>query len=82
MDEKCFDDSPERLVPSPSRQFGFYLVLFLLVLPLCSVIPLSWTFVLYSLYTGTVWSFSWQANVCFTLALAEVYPLFVSPSTI
>lgn len=67
MDKK--DDAPARVAP---RDASLYAVLFFLVIPLFAVIPISWAFVIHSLYTGTLWSLTWQGRLCFVFALAEV----------
>ena len=66
------EDVAERLHTPPQRDLSFYLVLALAVIPLWSVVPLSWAFVLYSLRSGLIWSFAWKGRSLFALALAEV----------
>ncbi|KIJ70039.1 hypothetical protein HYDPIDRAFT_104722 [Hydnomerulius pinastri MD-312] len=58
--------------PRP-RARSFYVVLFFVVIPLWSVIPLAWTFVIYTLYYGKLWNFGWKGISCFALALSEVF---------
>ncbi|TFY78761.1 hypothetical protein EWM64_g5252 [Hericium alpestre] len=55
----------------PSRDLSFYIVLFIAVIPLWSIPPLSWTFVVYFLRTGHIWSFTWWGKAWFAAALAE-----------
>ncbi|THH15209.1 hypothetical protein EW146_g5239 [Bondarzewia mesenterica] len=57
----------------PRRDLSFYAVLFFAVLPVWSVPPLSWAFVLYSLHTGAIWTYSRSQTAWFALALAEVF---------
>lgn len=56
------------------RDLSFYIVLIIAVLPLWSVVPLSWAFVVYALRSGSIWSFTWKSQVLFALALTEVRP--------
>ncbi|KAJ7094688.1 hypothetical protein B0H15DRAFT_830514 [Mycena belliarum] len=56
-----------------TRDISFYFVAFVLVAPLRAVAPLSWAFVLYSLHTGSIWSFAWKGRLAFALAICEVF---------
>ncbi|KAH7914196.1 hypothetical protein BJ138DRAFT_1123730 [Hygrophoropsis aurantiaca] len=62
-------------IPHPERRrtSSFYIVLFFVVLPLWSVIPLSWFFVTYTLHTGLLSSFKWRGRALFVAALCEVF---------
>ncbi|RDB22664.1 hypothetical protein Hypma_010101 [Hypsizygus marmoreus] len=66
-------DSAEYHTQSRRRTPSFYVVLFCLVIPVWSSIPLSWLFVLYVLWSGTIWSFAWPARTLFVVALSEVF---------
>ena len=66
------EDISEALHLPRQRDLSFYLVLLLAVLPLWSVVPLSWAFVIYSLRTGSIWSFTWKGHTLFAFALVEV----------
>ncbi|VDC07292.1 unnamed protein product [Peniophora sp. CBMAI 1063] len=57
----------------PTRNLAFYATLVLAVGPLWSIPPLSWTFVLYSLISGSVWSYSGLVLLTFIWAIAEVF---------
>ncbi|RDX55582.1 hypothetical protein OH76DRAFT_1468814 [Lentinus brumalis] len=71
--EKLVPALAETLHAAPRRDFSFYLVLFVAVLPIWSVVPLSWAFVAYALHSGLFWTFSWRGWCLFTLALGEVF---------
>ncbi|TFK29412.1 hypothetical protein FA15DRAFT_752858 [Coprinopsis marcescibilis] len=66
-------DISELQEPLLRRTRCFYTTLFTLVLPIWSVIPLSWAFVLYSLYTGRVWLYKTLGVSFFLVALCEVF---------
>ncbi|KAK7061796.1 hypothetical protein R3P38DRAFT_2831563 [Favolaschia claudopus] len=59
-------DSPRR------RDLSFFIVALFVVAPLRLVAPLSWAFVLYTLYTGSISSFGWRGKLFYVLALCEV----------
>ncbi|KAF5333481.1 hypothetical protein D9611_002449 [Ephemerocybe angulata] len=63
-------ESPE---PVRERDSSFYVALFAAVLPLWSIVPASWLFVVYTLYTGRIWHFGVSGAVIFSLALCEVF---------
>ncbi|KAI0034072.1 hypothetical protein K488DRAFT_77450 [Vararia minispora EC-137] len=66
----CVSETPR----SPgSRNFAFYAALVLFVGPLWSIVPLSWIFVLYSLFTGAVWQYHAPRLALFIFAVAEVF---------
>lgn len=65
-------DVSELTHPPRRRTFSFYLVLFFAVVPVWSIVPLSWFFVVYSLRTGIVWSFAFRGKIWFAAALCEV----------
>jgi hypothetical protein len=60
------------------RDLSFYLVLFLVVLPFWSVVPLAWVFVIHSLRTGKIWVYSKGYLTLFAISLAEVGVTFFS----
>lgn len=65
-------DISESQEPQRKRDSSFYVALFCAVLPLWSVVPASWLFVVYSLYTGRIWHYGVSGIVIFSLALGEV----------
>jgi hypothetical protein len=65
-------DMSEIIAPPRQRNLSFFLVLLILVVPIWSIVPLSWLFVVYSLRTGVLWSFGWRGKTCFAAALCEV----------
>lgn len=67
-------DLAEHLLPTRRRDLSFYVVLFVAVIPLWSIVPLSWAFVIYTLRSGTIWTLSWPGRAVFATALAEVRP--------
>lgn len=56
----------------PARALSFYTLFLLVVVPLWSVIPIAWSFVIYVLWTGNIWSFGWNGRICFAIAFSEV----------
>ena len=72
MDKATAVDVAEIITPLRQRKRSFFLVLIIAVLPLWSIVPLSWFFVIYSLRTGLLWSFGWRGGACFAVALCEV----------
>ncbi|OSX60266.1 hypothetical protein POSPLADRAFT_1182745 [Postia placenta MAD-698-R-SB12] len=66
-------DLAEHLLPTRRRDLSFYVVLFVAVIPLWSIVPLSWAFVIYTLRSGTVWTLSWPGRAVFATALAEAF---------
>jgi hypothetical protein len=69
---EILEDISEAIHQHPRRDLSFYLVLILAVLPLWSVVPLSWAFVIYTLWTGNIWFLTWKGQAIFALALVEV----------
>lgn len=69
---EILEDISETVHQHCQRDLSFYLVLILAVLPLWSVVPLSWAFVIYALWTGSIWSFTWKGQAIFALAMVEV----------
>lgn len=65
-------DGPEAILPATRPTISYYLVLAFLVIPFCAVTPASWCYVIYSLYTGTIWTFTLKQSAFFAVALAEV----------
>ncbi|KAH6915372.1 hypothetical protein BKA70DRAFT_575633 [Coprinopsis sp. MPI-PUGE-AT-0042] len=66
----CISEVPE--IPR-QRSRCFYSALFSFILPLWSVIPISWAFVIWSLYTGRIWLYRYPGLTLFTGALVEVF---------
>jgi len=66
-------DTSEALDRPRRRDLSFYLVALLVVAPLRLVAPLSWLFVVYSLHTGSLWSFAWRGKFFFAFALVELF---------
>ena len=69
---EIIEDISEKLHLPRRRDLSFYLVLILAVLPLWSIVPLSWAFVIYSLRSGAIWWYSWKSQALFAVALVEV----------
>ncbi|KAF8195811.1 hypothetical protein K438DRAFT_1826557 [Mycena galopus ATCC 62051] len=69
----CEVNVSEALDPVKQRSLSFYLVALFVVAPLRLVAPLSWIFVVYSLHTGSIWSFTWRGHIFFAFALSEVF---------
>jgi hypothetical protein len=65
-------DISELTHPPRRRTLSFYLVLLFAVVPIWSIVPLSWLFVINTLRTGIIWSFGFRAKICFAVALCEV----------
>jgi len=65
-------DISERPFPVRSRSPCFYVVLFAIVLPFWSLVPISWFFALYSLYTGGYSSYGLGKLALFFVACCEV----------
>lgn len=66
-------DGPEVILPTTRPTVSYYLVLALVVIPFCAVTPVSWCYVIYSLYTGSIWAFTSRQYAVFALALTEVF---------
>ncbi|KAL1946843.1 hypothetical protein VTO73DRAFT_14947 [Trametes versicolor] len=71
--EKLVVDLAEKLHTPARRDLTFYLVLVFAVLPIWSIVPLSWAFVIYALHSGLIWTFAWRGCGLFALALSEVF---------
>ncbi|KAI0796702.1 hypothetical protein C8Q75DRAFT_710801 [Abortiporus biennis] len=67
------EDIAEKVHPPRRRDATFYLVLLFAVIPLWSIIPLSWAYVVYVLHTGKIWHLSWKETSIFAFALSEVF---------
>ena len=65
-------DVSELTQPRRQRTLSFYLVFLFAVVPIWSIVPLSWFFVIYTLRTGIIWSFGFCGKVFFAVALCEV----------
>lgn len=70
---EILEDISEKLHLPRRRDLSFYLVLIVAVLPLWSIAPLSWIFVIYSLHSGSVWSYTWKGQTLFAVALVELF---------
>ncbi|KAI0702899.1 hypothetical protein BC835DRAFT_1320187 [Cytidiella melzeri] len=66
-------DLSEIYHPRPSRSWTFWLVLFFAVLPIWSLVPLSWAYVIYILRSGKVWTLGLKGCIVFGWAFAEVF---------
>lgn len=66
------EDIAEKPHPPRSKDLSFYLVLLFAVIPIWSVVPVSWAFVIYSLRTGKIYTFAWKGRLYFAVALCEV----------
>ena len=69
-------DGPEAILPTTRPTTSYYLIFALVVIPFCAVTPASWFYVVYSLYTGAIWTLTSRQYILFAIALAEVRPLF------
>lgn len=79
LPQQIFDDIAEREHEPRQRTADFWIVLFIGVIPLWSVIPLSWAFVGYSLYSGLAWSADWPWRTVLALSSIEVRSIFSWP---
>jgi len=68
-------DGPEAIPPAARPAISYYLVLALVVIPFCAVTPASWCYVVHSLYTGAIWTFTPSQYAFLAVALVEVGPL-------
>ncbi len=66
------EDIAEKTYPPRTRSLSFYLVLLFVVVPVWSVVPLSWAFVVCVLYSGRIWSLAWRGRLSLAVALCEV----------
>ncbi|KII95108.1 hypothetical protein PLICRDRAFT_120922 [Plicaturopsis crispa FD-325 SS-3] len=66
-------DPSETVDPPRKRAGSFFLVLLFIIAPFWLVVPLAWTFVIYALRTGKIWSFYWPGRLLFGAALCEVF---------
>ena len=64
-------DSDAPHVP-PKRDLSFYVVFLAAVLPIWSLVPLSWIVVIHALYSGKVWSLALEGRIFYFIALCEV----------
>ncbi|KDQ61819.1 hypothetical protein JAAARDRAFT_31292 [Jaapia argillacea MUCL 33604] len=72
MSQSTLDgDLSEQPAPPPRRYLSFYIVLIFAVIPLWSIVPLSWAFLVYVIWSGAVGSLSWRARGLFVLSLCE-----------
>lgn len=67
-------DGSEVILPATRPTSSYYLVLVLVVIPFCAVTPASWCYVVYSLYTGVIRTFTLTQYTVFVVASAEVSP--------
>lgn len=68
-------DISETPSPPRARDLSFYVVLFFLVIPLWSSVPLSWAFVFHSLFFENLSAHSFFRRALFAIAACEVRPL-------
>lgn len=68
-------DISETPIPPRARDLSFYFVLFFMVLPLWSSVPLSWAFVIHSLFFKNLGAHSFFNRALFAIAACEVRPL-------
>ncbi|TCD64755.1 hypothetical protein EIP91_003646 [Steccherinum ochraceum] len=66
------DDISEQAQQQRKRTKSFYFVLFCAVVPVWSAVPLSWAYVLYTLYSGSVSTSDWRSTSLFAITLTEV----------
>lgn len=67
-------DEPEVILPATRPTVSYYLVLVLIVIPFRAVTPVSWCYIIYSLYTGAIWASALKQHLVFVIALVEVGP--------
>lgn len=75
-------DIAENPHPPRPKDLSYYLVLLFAVIPIWSVVPASWAFVIYSLRTGKIYTFAWKGRLYFAVALCEVRFLHRCPRPI
>lgn len=68
-------DISETPIPPRARDLSFYFVLFFMVIPLWSSVPLSWAFVIHSLFFKNLSAHSFCNRALFAIAACEVRPL-------
>jgi hypothetical protein len=68
-------DISETPIPPRARDLSFYVVLFFMVIPLWSSVPLSWAFVIRSLFFENLSAHSFFSRTLFAIAACEVRPL-------
>lgn len=66
------EDLAEKTPIPRTRSLDFYAVLVLVVLPVWSVVPLSWAFVAYTLLSSKFLTFGWTGFGVFAGAACEV----------
>lgn len=69
---KTVKDLAESLAPPRQRDWSYYFVLFVAVIPLWSIVPLSWFFVIYALRSGAWATYGWLGRALLIAALFEV----------
>ncbi|KAI0347262.1 hypothetical protein BDW22DRAFT_1480926 [Trametopsis cervina] len=70
--KQAVEDVSELFQPRPPRSWDYWLVLLVAVVPIWSVMPVSWGYVLYILWFGQVWTLGWKGRVGLVISLAEV----------
>lgn len=65
-------DPAERPHNNPKRALSFYLVALFTVVPVWSLTPISWAFVLYTIISGNLLRASWPSKAWFFVAFCEV----------
>ncbi|EPQ59444.1 hypothetical protein GLOTRDRAFT_109691 [Gloeophyllum trabeum ATCC 11539] len=66
-------DPSEVALAARKRDVSFYLVLVFAVGPIWSIVPLSWAYVVYNLWSGRVWFLSWHEAAAFGAAVCEAF---------
>ncbi|KDQ53188.1 hypothetical protein JAAARDRAFT_183518 [Jaapia argillacea MUCL 33604] len=72
IDSTFTDDISERPLRRRPRDWSFYFVLICAVLPVWSLVPFSWIFITFTLYSGSISSLPWQGKALFVVALCEI----------
>ncbi|CAL1700757.1 unnamed protein product [Somion occarium] len=73
MDSEFTKDIAELLHLPRQKTLSFYIVFLTAVLPVWSVVPISWAFVAYSLLSASLWTYAWYGRALFAWALCEVF---------
>ncbi|KAF8974489.1 hypothetical protein BDZ97DRAFT_1647027 [Flammula alnicola] len=64
-------DISEHLPPQRSRSWSFYIVFFILVVPVWSSVPFAWLFAIYSVYSAKWWAYSVSGRALFFVSCCE-----------
>lgn len=86
IQDTLMTDLPNIPYVPPPRTPSYYLALLCVVIPLWLVTPLSWSFIIYTLYNAKLSHYGWNTTLCFAVALCEVcafssdhHPLILLP---